>query len=467
VSLPISGDQAQVTTPLGANIVGTAANGSGEIRVQTFAPHLFATGDYVHIVTVTGTIIDVYSNIVVIDATHFDLPGSVWINTQTGTATDFSLTPQIQVPTDGDTASLQLSGMLSALQALASRTQALAQRQKQASSQILFVTATSTIVVPEWVTHFLILGCGGGGGGGGGMGGLDGTDLNQYSSGGGGGGAELGCVLVPKFATTKLTVTIGTGGAGGAGSAHAPVPADAVSGDQGTDTTVVYTNGSHAGQNAALFSGAPGGGGGSNEEASTAAGDAKVVFTPGGGRGPGGLFRRGLLSKRSQTGPGPQQIYNVINTAGTLSVISGAWNVRVYEDPVGQRAFSEGGASVAHVNATYANAISYEGAPSIGGQLGGARGARGTTDGSWPGGAGGGGGGGGAFGAGGDGAPSGGGSSVAGGGSGGFGFAGAANTGGGGGGGGGGGSGFTVGGDGHDGGAGGSGQVCIVFIAAP
>src|SRR5215471_2694056 len=134
----MSGDPSHISTPLTATIVGMAS-AAGLIRVQTSAPHHFASGDYVHIQTIT-TVIDAYYVITVIDTTHFDLVGSAWTGTGTGTATDVSLTPQIQVPTDGDTFSLQLAGMLSALQALTDRTQYLAKKTTQRTITSVFVT---------------------------------------------------------------------------------------------------------------------------------------------------------------------------------------------------------------------------------------------------------------------------------------------------------------------------------------
>ena len=119
----LSGDASHVTAPLGATISALANNGSGAVRATTSAPHLFATADVVQVDTpiIAGTF-----TITVIDATHFDLVGSTYSSTAVGIATDLSLTPQFQAPVDGDTGSLQLSGLLSSLQALADRDQYLA-----------------------------------------------------------------------------------------------------------------------------------------------------------------------------------------------------------------------------------------------------------------------------------------------------------------------------------------------------
>lgn len=115
----LQGDPSNVTTPLTATITALADNGAGAARATTSAPHLFGQGDTVQIATgaLTGTF-----TIAVIDATHFDLLGSVFTATSTGTATDQSLTPAVQVPLDGDSASLQGSGMLSFQQAVMDRT---------------------------------------------------------------------------------------------------------------------------------------------------------------------------------------------------------------------------------------------------------------------------------------------------------------------------------------------------------
>lgn len=461
MSLVISGDASHITSPLAATIVGLADNGSGAVRAQTSAPHLFASGDYVHVVTIT-TVIDAYFVIDVIDATHFDLVGSTYVGTGTGTATDASLTPAIQVPTDGDTASLQLSGMLSALQALADRTQALAKSGVQRSMHVVFVSASGSVVVPPWVTHVMIFGCGGGGGGGGGMGGYLGTANQQFASGGGGAGANLGMNLATKSSATSLDVTIGAGGAGGAGSAGGASPSSATGGTRGDTTSISRHDGPLFGIPIATFYGGSGGGAGSSEV--NAASSNVPVYTPGGEAGP--TFRNGAASKRSRLAPGPRQLINIDNAAGTLSVPSGAWPTRVYTDPVGQMNYGDGGASMATAgNATYAAGVSYDGAASVSAFDGGSAGAEGTADGIWPGGAGGGGGGGGPFaqgaggGAGGDGSSGTGATNGANG----------STTGGGAGGGGGGGGGngnTTTAGNGGTGGTGGGGSVWIVFLTS-
>ncbi len=463
MSLVLTGDASHVSTPLTATIVGMAS-AAGLIRVQTSAPHHFGSGDYVHIVTIT-TVIDTYYVIDVIDSTHFDLVGSTWTGTGTGTATDVSLTPQFQVPTDGDTASLQLSGMLSALQALADRTQALKTGQVQQSMHVAFVSTTSTVIIPPWVTHILCMGCGGGGGGGGGMGGIiNVTSGQQYASGGGGGGAQLGVSFATKSAATSLDVTIGAGGAGGAGSAGAISPASAGPGLKGDATVVARTDGPLFGIPIANFYGGPGGGAGSNEVLALFAGT--PVYTPGGGVGPGGFFRNGNASKRSRLAPGPMQLINIDNAGGVLSVPGGAWPARVYTDPVGQMGFGEGGASMATAGAAaYTAGTSYDGAPSTTNNDGGTAGTEGTYSGSYAGGAAGGGGGGGPFAFGGNGGDGGDGSGSTTATSGTAGTTTGGGAGGGGGGGGGNGNSVTAG-NGAAGGAGGAGAVWLVFFVS-
>lgn len=130
----LNGNPANVTTPLPAVITALANNGSGAIRVTTLAAHLFGPGDTVKIIT--GVLVASYP-ITIIDATHFDLVGSAFTATSTGIATDLSLTPQVKLPTDGDTFSMQLSGMLSGLQACLDRDQYLNQQIIAATANVV------------------------------------------------------------------------------------------------------------------------------------------------------------------------------------------------------------------------------------------------------------------------------------------------------------------------------------------
>jgi len=129
----LSGSPSHLTTPLAATITALANNGSGAIRATTSTPHYFSTTDRVLITTpiLLGTFA-----IVVINATQFDLVGSTFTATSTGTATDQSLTPAILVPTDGDSFSAQISGLLSAFQGVLDRTQWLASKLRPALWQL-------------------------------------------------------------------------------------------------------------------------------------------------------------------------------------------------------------------------------------------------------------------------------------------------------------------------------------------
>jgi hypothetical protein len=163
VSLIIPGNPSNITTPLTASVTTIADNGSGAMRVTTAAPHLFGDADSV-LMQATGSIVGSPVNgatysVAIIDATHFDLVGTTYTSgTATGTATDFSLTPQILVPTDGDTFSLQLSGMLSALQALCDRTQYLRLQQvNPPTTSVGGVAGTSILTVLGGVPTFFTL----------------------------------------------------------------------------------------------------------------------------------------------------------------------------------------------------------------------------------------------------------------------------------------------------------------------
>jgi len=475
MSTVITGTPNNVTTPLSATVSAITNNG-GQSEVQTAAPHLFGDGDYVNVqVTILGVPLTFYYFITVVDSTHFILNGSTFVATGTGTAYDLSLSPQIQFPTDADSFSLQISGMLSGLQALSDRTQYLRYLMTQRQMLLTSVSATSTIAIPPWATHILVDGCGGGGGGGGGPGGIEGDANQQYAAGGGGSGSLRAQSLVPIPASTSaIGIIIGAGGSNGAGSAGGLSPANASPGGDGGTTIIYWANGPDIDSIAAEFLGGSGGGGGLTSINATASN--VPVFTPG-GRGPAGQLRSGPAGLLTQYAPGARQLINLYNSSGTITAI-GSWPVSVYTDPVGQMDYQEGGASVANSNnSTYAAALSYNGGSSPtgysnggiggGGPYGGAAGSNGAADGIWPGGAGGGGGGAGGFGPGGHGGNGGTGSHAGAGGNGNIGQNAGNNTGAGGGGGGGGGNGDTGGGAGLSGGAGGTGFVNITFLAFP
>jgi hypothetical protein len=144
----LTGNPAHITTPLSATVVGLANNGSGAIRVNTLAAHLFGTSDNVNVVA--GSAVNGVYVISVIDSTHFDLVGSTYVFSASGTATDQSLTPQILVPTDGDTFSQQLSGGLSAIQALCDRTQYLQQHSAASGGYYVAAIGTAAIGAASW-----------------------------------------------------------------------------------------------------------------------------------------------------------------------------------------------------------------------------------------------------------------------------------------------------------------------------
>jgi hypothetical protein len=457
MSTNIQGNQANVHQNRTATVAAIANNGSGAWRVTTSPAHLFGNHDFVALaVTISAVVVYVAGFVTVIDATHFDVAGTTFTATGTGTATDYSLTPAIQYPTDGDPFTVQLSGLLSAFKGMADRTQLLRYLLLTQEGRLVNVTASGNVPIPPWATHVLVDGCGGGGGAGGGPGGN--TVSTQLSAGSGGGGARRAQVLTPLLGSpTSLDVVVGAGGAGGAGSNGGPSPAAGQPGVDGVASTVAYHDGSSSGVFLAQFAGGAKGGGGAITPAFGGAGVPNVVFTPG-GHGPAGLFQSGI---RTQLAPGPRQLLNLINSAGTITAWA-AWPGGLYTDPSGQMDAGEGGASVAGDTVS-----SYSGAPSPEGFAGGFAGSTGTpVSGPFYGGAAGGGGGGGGFGPGGNGG-NGGNASLTNASDGTAGTAAAANTGAGGGGGGCGGNGGAAPGNGKAGAGGGSGQVNLLFLAFP
>lgn len=137
----ISGNAANVTTPLTRNVTGAVSAG-GLIKITTSTSHLFSTSDIVTLQNVGGV---PAANgtwvITVVDSTHFTLNGSTFSGTFTtgGTATDYSLTPSFGVVADGE--QLTYDNLVVAFQALADRTQYLATRDRS--------TATTLAVAPS------------------------------------------------------------------------------------------------------------------------------------------------------------------------------------------------------------------------------------------------------------------------------------------------------------------------------
>lgn len=456
MSIILTGDPTTVSAGISATVTALANNGSGAIRVTTSASHLFGQGD---LVNMNASPALGFFNITVIDSTHFDLVGSTFTTTGTGSAVDLSLTPQVLVPTDGDTGSLQLSGFVSAFQAVLSRTQKLRNLIADRAMSYVQVTSSGTIQIPSFAQTMIIRGWGSGGGGGGGAAGTTGT-FQGNCGGGGGAGARAGMLIYPVSGNTALDVVIGAGVTGGAGGT--PPGGDGGAGNDGNASTVAYHSGSHF----ANFLGGAGGGGASNHGGTLYATNSTTpIFTPG-GSGPAYSGSRGGPSTLvTQTSPGPQQLINIVNSSGTISATAG-WSTSVYNNPVGTLPPNAGGPSVANGgNATYSGATSYAGAPDASmAYVGGNGGGNGSNSSSYIGGAGGGGGGAGP-GAGGSNGGAGGAANSSGSGvQGSDGSHPAPNTGAGGGGAGAGGAGSTGGGIGGIGGSSGSGYVEIIFI---
>lgn len=416
----LTGNDTQVTTPLSATVTALSNNGSGNVRVTTAAPHYFGTNDHIFLSTTTDT--GIFRCIAVVDSTHFDLQ-LTFTSSGTGTATDLSLTPQIQVSTDGDPASLQ-RGMLSAIQGLLSRTQFLALQDLGLGQKSETFNTTGTWTCPDTVYWVIAIILGGGGGGGGGAGAGTSTGFS-WVGGGGGGGAEFVVQICSVTPGTTSTVTVGQGGVGGAEGAA---------------------------------SGATGG----NFGLSGADGTASSVFGVEGPPGQGGHAMHSTVNI-----PAGESTLLVTSLGGTPC--AGSNNVQPFLDfgfavapgvPVFPTGFAQGGNGFAGGNPAIP---SWNGFNSRTGEQGGAAGTTGTNAGSQDGGSGGGGGGAGsagpgaAGGAGGNGAASVGAAGMNGSNA-------AANSGSGGGGGGGGGSGSSSGNNGGQGGNGGSGYVQLFWI---
>jgi hypothetical protein len=414
----MTGNAANVTTPLSATVTALSSGPGGVVQVTTASPHLFGSGDTVEVVT--GVISGIYGPITVIDANDFTLPGTTFSSTSTGTASNLSLTPQIQLPTDGDQASMQL-GLLSGLQAILDRTQHLALRGMQ---KVYVFNSTTTWTCPPNVYLAFVQIFGGGGGGAGGAAGNDGSTNSQAVGGGGGAGAPppVGRWVSVTPGTT-YTITVGAGGTGGSGGTISGPPG---AGGDGAASSLV-------GGSLDIVGG--GGAGGQGAVAAAALANATQLVAVLGGMGVS------WASNAQPAGDGPWAVSTSL--------------------PIFPASLGGGGHSFANGAGNY---LSWSGFPSQTGQPGGLPGLAGSATSSYMGGNGGGGGGGGPLGVGGQGGGGGNGSATAGA-IGSVGTAGAANTGAGGGGGGGGGSGGASAGNGAAGEPGGSGQVRIITIS--
>lgn len=120
----MTGDDRQVSNSLTQTII-TCTNAS-PIEATTTVNHGFATGDRVRVAGVLGcTAANGDFRITVTSATTFTLDGSTgngaYNPSSEATAVDLSLTPQFQIPSDGDT--LDAASVNAAFEGLADRTQ--------------------------------------------------------------------------------------------------------------------------------------------------------------------------------------------------------------------------------------------------------------------------------------------------------------------------------------------------------
>lgn len=420
----ITGDASQVTTPTSKNV--SAATNASPIVITTTVAHQFATGDRVVISGVGGnTAANGSWTITKATSTTFSLNGSSGSGAYTsgGTAKNYSLTPQFQIPDDGDT--IDAASVNAAFEALADRTQFLKAIADGLGLRIKTFTAGTTWTAPANVAGVAFLyGYGGGGAGGAGPAGT--TAANRDQSGGGGGGAAQDSVY-PITVTGGQTYTIAIGSGGATAAAD------------GGDTTW-----SDGGGVVKTFRGAGGGVSGVNGLVSDISSSATQVFS----WSEGGQPVRGLTAQNvSLTGAYPPDgsVPRSRSAAGCGGIGAGQWPLVPGAAP---SAFAKAGAS--HKN----------------GYAGGAAGASGTMSGSTRVAGGGGGGGaagpggaGGAGGTGGDGNSTTATAGTAGG-------AAAANSGAGGGGGGAGGCGPN-GPAGGAFGAGGSGKLILIYFGDP
>lgn len=384
----------------------TNANGTWPVTVlssTTFSltgPNTASQGAYV-----SGAVVNVSMwTITVVDATHFSLNGSFGNSAYTagGLATNGSLTPPFNIPSDGDV--FNAAAFNVGFQMLADRTQNL---NRQLTLKTAIFTASGTWIAPVGCTQVLLIGCGGGGGGS--IGAQATTATNRAASGGaGGGGSLLGTFAVPVTPGASYAVTIGAGG---------------TSGNDGGDTTF---------GSLATFAGAQAG---ALPGITTAAATQDAVTSGGssirGAPSNSGVMLAGLTTNNlfMPLGPGSGG-YGVAATGVFNTLVPGSRNT------VGGFAGGAGGSSGA-LSGTF-----YGGGTPGGGGAGpfGAGGAGGTSGGGNNGGAGGGGGAG---------------TSAA-----------ATAYGAGGGGGGAGGHGSTSGGSGGNGGSGAGGKLIIVYTAS-
>lgn len=418
MSSTYTGDPTAVSNSLSATV--TNATNASPIVITTSAAHLFASDDVVTIASVGGnTAANGTWVITVLSSTTFSLNGSTGSGAYTsgGTAVDNSLTPQAQIPSDGDV--LNEADFLPAFEALFDRTQFLAllaagMRVKVFTSDTTWTSPSNCGPVGLWA------GCGGGAGGGACGTGANATDTWRGGAAGGG-GARFGIVYVGLTANTTYSIDIGAGGSGGAAGSN--------NGSNGSDTTI-------SSPGPVIIGKLLGAGFGAANTSVTASADA-------------------AFSRPGSVVPHPD------GTTGTSSVVTSLaitnWAPNAGTTP------GMGGVGTTRT----AGSVKTNGWKSEQGFAGGTGGTVGTDSGSYRGGGAGGGGGGGPFGAGGNGGSGGNGNNAGTGGAANAGSSAAANTGAGGGGAGAAGGGSAAGGASAAGGDGGSGIAYLFYFGSP
>lgn len=137
-----TGVPTNVTTPHAATI--SSGTNATPVVITTAVPHLFGNGDTVRI-TGTGTALDTNTYVITVTGAQvFSLNGTTASGViSTGTATDQSLTPQFQIPSDGD--DFDVGSINPALQTLADRTQYLQKQNLSQEAEIATLTGRAYI----------------------------------------------------------------------------------------------------------------------------------------------------------------------------------------------------------------------------------------------------------------------------------------------------------------------------------
>lgn len=137
-----TGVPTNVTTPHAATI--SSGTNATPVVITTLVPHLFGNGDTVRI-TGTGTGLDNGEYVITVTGAQvFSLNGTTASGViSTGTATDQSLTPQFQIPSDGD--DFDVGSINPALQTIADRTQYLQKQNVNQDTEIATLTARTYV----------------------------------------------------------------------------------------------------------------------------------------------------------------------------------------------------------------------------------------------------------------------------------------------------------------------------------